>query len=375
MNHSTPHFLRNGWYVAGWESEFDEQLTSRVIIGESLLLFRDDRGDMQVMDNICPHRFAPLDQGRLVDGEVQCPYHGLRFSQTGQCVHNPNGNGLIPREAILRVFPAVEKHALVWVWMGNPDLADDTTIPDYSCHVDPEFAVVRGSLDIDAYYELITDNLMDLTHAVTVHEGVLGSEAIARGRNTVTRDGTTVWSNSWCPDGMAPPAWDAVFGHYGKPVDHWLNMRWDAPAHLLLDAGISPVTQSRAQGIWVYGTDILTPQTYKRTRYFWAISRTHHVSDPKFDAMWEGAIKKAFEGQDKPIIEAQQRMLSIRGHTDIDESDHAFINTDAGPVQARRTLRKLLEHESDGLAPRPRNRPLAEMGLQASEDDVVAPYV
>lgn len=370
-----PHFLHNGWYVAGWSDEFDRSLTSRTIIEESLLLFRGENNRIHVLENTCPHRYAPLDRGQLIEGDVQCPYHGLRFNRAGECVHNPNGNGVIPSKARLTVYPAVERHSLVWVWMGQPELADEDAIPDFSCHDNPEFAVVRGSLDIDAYYELITDNLMDLTHAVTVHEGLLGSEAIARGLNTVKSDGTTVWSNSWCPDGLAPPAWDAAFGHYGKPVDHWLNMRWDAPAHMLLDAGIAPVSQTRDQGIWVYGTDILTPQTRLSTRYFWAISRRHHVDDPTYDAMWQGAIKKAFEGQDKPIIEAQQHMLSRRQHIDIDEADHVFINTDAGPVRARRTLRKLVDQEPEGLVPEPRNKPLTEMGRRSSETETVTPYV
>ena len=328
-------FLRNAWYAAVWADELCEQMHCQQILGESILMFRDPDGNVHAMDNTCPHRYAPLHKGELIDGNVQCPYHALEFNMQGKCVKNPNGNQLIPGRSDLRVYPVVEKHAIVWIWMGDPARADGATIPDFGCHSDPAMKMVKGTLQIDAYYELITDNLMDLTHAVTVHADCLGSEAIARGVNTVRQNGTTVWSNSWCADGLAPKAWDAVFGNYGRNVDHWLNMRWDAPAHMLLDVGITPTGESRNDGIWVYGTDILTPVRDDVTLYFWAIVRNHHVDDPAYDEMWTRAIKHAFEGQDKPMIEAQQEMLKLRGYLDVDDAKHAAISGDAGPARAR----------------------------------------
>ena len=324
----TERFLRNAWYAAMWADELAEAMSCKQIIGEPILLYRDAGGVVRAMDNICPHRYAPLHQGELIAGNVRCPYHGLELNSEGKCVRNPNGNQHVPGRSDLRTYPVVERHALVWIWMGDPTQADEATIPDFSCHTASDMKMVKGTLTIDAFYELVTDNLMDLTHAVTVHADCLGSEAIARGVNTVLQDGTTVWSNSWCADGLAPKAWDAVFGHYGKNVDHWLNMRWDAPGNMLLDAGITPTGKSRGEGIWVYGTDILTPVSERRTRYFWAIARNHHVDDPRYDDMWFKSIKHAFEGQDKPMIEAQQQMLDARGLLDIEDTRHAAIATE-----------------------------------------------
>jgi len=104
-------------------------------------------------------------------------------------------------------------------------------------------------------------------------------------------------------------------------------MRWDAPAHRLLDVGVTPTGKPRADCQWVYGTDILTPINHGLTRYYWAIARAYRPDDPSQDALWQQSIKIAFEGQDKPMLEAQQRMLKIRGGIDIDEFDHAGINT------------------------------------------------
>ena len=60
--------------------------------------------------------------------------------------------------------------------------------------------------------------------------------------------GSTVWSNRWAPNGDPAPAWKMAFDDYDKPVDHWGYTRWDAPAHLLLDVGVSPVGRPRSEG-------------------------------------------------------------------------------------------------------------------------------
>lgn len=368
-------FLKNAWYAALWSDELGEHMETRDIIGEAVLLYRH-AGRLHAMSNYCPHRSAPLHQGKLVDGNVQCPYHALQFNCEGKCVKNPNGTQVVPRKSSdLRVYPALEKHELIWVWMGDPERAQESMIPDFSVLSNPDFVTVKGTIEMDAYYELITDNLMDLTHAVTVHHDCLGSEAIARSKNTVHAKGTTIWSNSWCPDGMAPPAWDAMFGNYGKPVDHWLNMRWDAPALMLLDVGVTPVRKSRNEGIYIYGTDILTPTSKEKTRYLWAI--TGLSNDPAtFESAWTAAIKHAFGEQDKPMIESQQRMLKQQGVIDIEELQHAAIPTDAGPSRARRVLNKLRGADGLGAVADPQNPDLLELFKKSlQETDTVEPVV
>jgi phenylpropionate dioxygenase-like ring-hydroxylating dioxygenase large terminal subunit len=243
-------FLRNAWYVAGWSTEVKPHtLFERTIIGESLLFYRQANGRPVALDNRCPHRFAPLHRGKLLGEVVECLYHGLRFDAQGRCVYNPHGDGTIPKTACVRSFPVVEQDDLLWVWMGDPTRAKAALIPDFNCHTDPNFPTVGGVIEMHANYELITDNLMDLSHVEFVHEGVLSSEAIKRGEHEILQHGTTIYSNRWCPNGMAPPTWDRMFGNYGKPVDHWLYMRWDAPAHMLLDVGITPAGRPRAEGI------------------------------------------------------------------------------------------------------------------------------
>lgn len=172
--------------------------------------------------------------------------------------------------------------------------------------------------EVSANYELISDNILDLTHAEFVHPGVLSSEAIIKSKLKTAQKGSTISSNRWIPDGDAPPAWKAAFNNYNKNVDQWGYTRWDAPAHMALDIGMTPVGKSRGEGIWLYGTDILTPKTATGTYYFWAFSRNYALDDVGVDAMWASAIDIAFVNQDKPIIEGQQRLLGEREIEDVD---------------------------------------------------------
>jgi len=61
---------------------------------------------------------APLSMGKLENGIITCPYHGLEFNGNGQCVHNPHGDGRIPTRAKVRSFPVLEKYHAYLVMDG-----------------------------------------------------------------------------------------------------------------------------------------------------------------------------------------------------------------------------------------------------------------
>jgi phenylpropionate dioxygenase-like ring-hydroxylating dioxygenase large terminal subunit len=350
-------YFKNAWYVAAWSNEVSRTMLERTMLEESILLYRKENGDPVAISNLCPHRFAPLSMGKLIGDTVQCAYHGMRFDCSGKCVLNPHDDGKIPAKMAVRSYPIEERHSLLWLWMGDPALAKTSTIPDFSCNTDTTFGLVNGVIEMKANYELIADNLLDLAHAEFIHEGILSSEAITLSKLETIQNGTTVYSKRWCPDGAAAPAWAAAFDNYDKPVDHWLYMRWDAPAHLLLDVGVAPVGRPRDEGVWVYATHILTPKDKFTTYYFWGVARSYKIAEAAAAEFWRGAIKVAFEGQDQPMIEAQQRMMGART---VDEMQPVMIPADAAGVRARRVLAKLVAEQDKGTLPQPKNRPLAE---------------
>lgn len=356
-------YLKNAWYVAAWADEVTgEDLVARTICELPVLLYRKGDGQAVAIGDLCPHRFAPLHRGRRRGDDVQCMYHGMVFGAGGACVLNPHHGGVISPAMKVRAYPLVERGPLLWIWTGDPACADAALIPDFGCYTARGFRTVRGVMDTAANYELITDNLLDLTHADFLHEGTLSSEAITISKLETMVEGSSVWANRWCPDGEVPPVWRQLLERMGmdpdQKVDHWLYMRWDAPGHLLLDVGLAPVGRPREEGYWVFTGHHLTPVDARRTLYRWSVVRNHAIDDPEVDAFWQASIDYAFAVQDKPMIEAQQAALGTR---DIETLRPVAIPADVSGGRARQVLARLIAGEKKGHIARPGETPLDQL--------------
>ena len=342
-------FLFDSWHAAAWSEEVTGTPFSTTLCNLPILLVRRDDGEVSALSGLCPHRFASLGKGKWLDGErLQCPYHGLEFDSSGQCVANPHGN--VPRGTRLRRYPLVERHSLLWVWLGAEERADPALIPDFSMLEDRRRRTIRGRLLTLANYELVTDNLMDLTHVAYVHEGGIGSDAIKDGKHQVLQAGTTVFSNRWCPDGEPAPVWAALFNNYEGRVDHWLNMRWDAPSTMWLDVGVAPAGQDRSTGITVFGAHILSAETESSTHYLWAACRDFALDDTNLDAMIRGPVEHAFVNEDKPMIEEVQRNMRGRSFA---EMHPMMLSSDKGAMRARRLVDDMRAGRKTQLPPVP----------------------
>jgi phenylpropionate dioxygenase-like ring-hydroxylating dioxygenase large terminal subunit len=356
-------YLKNAWYMAAWANELGTALEPLTICELPILLYRKDNGDPVAIGNLCPHRYTPLHLGKRIGDTVQCGYHGMVFGESGQCVRNPHHSGVIAPAMKVPAYPVIEKHGIIWLWTGEAEAADPTLIPDFSCYDDPGFVSIHGVMDVAAHYELIADNLLDLTHGEFVHEGLLSSEAITISKLETMEAGTTLWANRWCPDGEAPPVWGQLMTDQMKTdpatrVDHWLYMRWDAPAHFLLDVGITPVGKTRDEGVWVYAAHHLTPVNKTRSLYYWAIVRNHGINSQDVEDFWRMSIDAAFVGQDKPIIEAQQ---SAMGGRSVDELGLVALPADIAGGKARRVVARLIADEAKGMRPQLGASPLKEL--------------
>ena len=79
-------FLSNCWYASAWTDELAGKPLERIICGEKIVLFRRADGSLTALSGVCPHRFASLARGKLLEsGNLQCPYHGLEFDASGRC--------------------------------------------------------------------------------------------------------------------------------------------------------------------------------------------------------------------------------------------------------------------------------------------------
>jgi phenylpropionate dioxygenase-like ring-hydroxylating dioxygenase large terminal subunit len=343
-------YLKNSWYVAATANEVvTGSLFHRRLLDELVVMFRDNRGQAVALADRCPHRFAPLHMGKLNDGVVECAYHGLRFNGSGQCVFNPHGNA-IPKKAVVRPYPLVERHGFLWIWMGEIDKTDPGLIPDYPS-LDPQrWKILSGYLSIAANYLLESDNILDLGHIEFVHPGFFGSEAIRRAKTSVLQEGNTIHSNRLTDNEILPPFLDQSFDAQGRSVDRWLNTRWDPPALMELVVGATLTGRPHEEGREIPGCHFFTPETESKTHYFWTYSRDYARDDTALDAEIIAGVTYAFEHQDKPIIEAQQANI---GNFDLMTMRPVLLPGDAAAVRARRVLAKLMDQEQQSAAPAP----------------------
>lgn len=330
-------FIRNAWYVAAWDKEVSaEAMLPRTILGETLLLLRDAQGIAKAVSGICPHRYASLSMGRLVDGVIHCGYHGLGFDGSGACVHNPFG---APSKTMrLTSYTLVERHSALWIWMGDAALANPALIPDFAFNAPEESWVGQGYLMAKAGYELEVENILDLSHIQFLHASTLGSAEVAHGKYEWKQEGEQIWSNrDVFGEIMAPELAIAMGAPVGEPVDRWIYVRWDAPAHLAIFAGAVPTGRPKAEGRETPTAHLFTPETETTTHYFYSISFPRAMGEAG-QTLAEQQVKflsVPFETEDLPMLEEQQRNLAGRS---LREAKLGWLPGDAAGARARQIL-------------------------------------
>jgi phenylpropionate dioxygenase-like ring-hydroxylating dioxygenase large terminal subunit len=310
------------------------------------VLYRTQAGKIAAVQQQCPHRFAPLDQGKRVGDDIQCPYHGLRFAPDGSC--SPQPGQVVPPNTRLNTYPIEERYQLVWIWMGEAALADPDLIPDYSYLEEEGYGWFSGYLHVNGSYELMVDNLLDLSHAEFLHP-LLASEGwatrnnakIAQGSNWVTVENIVENDNILPIMAQIRPDMEPV----GASV--W-EVRWDTPSLIRLAIQYS----AAGERIILPSGHFLTPETKDTTHYVIRGGQDVRPNDPEFTAQMRQGVLHVFRVEDVPMIEAQQRYL---GTTDLLDKGPAILKADAAAIRARRLLAKLIREEQNAKLPQMAN--------------------
>lgn len=304
-------FIRNAWYVAAWDHEIlGDTLLERTLLGESVLLYRTEAGTPVALSNKCPHRHAPLSMGRREGDTVRCMYHGLRFDPTGACVEIP-GQATIPASTCVRTYPVVQQHRWIWIWMGEPALADPATIPPCPAQDSPEWRLKPGYMHYQANYLLITDNLLDFSHLSYVHESTLGgSPQIAQTRPQVARLDNGLRVTRRVRD-TVPAPYHQRLGRFEGKVDRWFIYDFVLPGVLLMEAGVKPTgrpDEDMNDALLFNSTQALTPEREDTTHYFYMQAHAFALNDATVTEAIYQSLCQAFE-EDRRIIEAQAHVL------------------------------------------------------------------
>jgi vanillate O-demethylase monooxygenase subunit len=332
-------YLRNCWYQAAWSHELEGAPLARTLLEVPVVFFRNDDGVAALLDR-CPHRFAPLSAGTLSDGVLKCGYHGVAFSGAGHCVHNPHG----PIVEALKVqsFPSVERHHAIWIWMGDVTLADPGLIPDLSFIDDtPEVARLQFYMPTAANYQLLTDNIMDLSHADYLHSSSLGGAVTGVKARVFERSGGLVaeWTKPGC---TAPPMFQGKVPSPGK-CDYWIEVEWQAPAVMTLATAVVPAGQPRQWEDFIYALHSMTPETGTTSHYFACGTRRVQTDNVQFSSHLRSALEIAFVNEDKPMLEKQQARMA---QSNLPPAKPALLPIDEPAVRIRRRLDALIKAET-----------------------------
>lgn len=163
----------NFWYPICTSESLNEDSPQRVEMlgGIRLVAFRDEDGNAKVLSDTCIHRGGSLGGGKVVNGNVQCPYHGWQFDGTGKCTKIPSmGDKKPPARAKVDSYPIQEKYGIVFAFLG--DLPEGERPPLQAVtELDQEGWAFSGPIvfEIEGYYQRSIENGLDPTHNEFVH--------------------------------------------------------------------------------------------------------------------------------------------------------------------------------------------------------------
>ena len=345
-NISSP-FLMNCWYVAAMSTDVKgEDLFHRTLLNKPVLIYRKMNGTPIAMLDRCPHRFAPLHLGKRVGDDISCLYHALQFDCEGQCTHNPHGNGLIPKAAKVPTFPLMEKYGFIWIWMGD-EAADPSKLPDYSMLTNGHSnSVGHTYMHVKANYQLLTDNVMDLSHIDHVHGEIISTRGQLSPLIPKIQENDRMVRAGW--EWKQTPALLILNQFLPEPqaeARQFFDITWMPPSHIQLSVGATQtpdVPLNLENCVGQYDLHTTTPETEDSTHYFFATRRNHIEEDSEYNQMKIKAMHEAFETEDIPILEMVHTQM---GTTDFLGLNPVLMSNDIAPVKVRKALMKLITQE------------------------------
>jgi vanillate O-demethylase monooxygenase subunit len=253
------------------------------------------------------------------------------------------GQSRVPRTARVAAFPVVEQDSFVWVWIGDRDRADPAAIPRAPWLSDPRYAVVRGMEPLNARYELLVDNLMDLSHETYLHGGYIGTPEVANTPITteVDEENGIVYVSRHMEDAECPPFYAKSTGIQGR-ITRWQDIEYHPPCLYLLHSRIAPRgvhpgpdgdDSAAFHAEIVYA---ITPSTENSTYDFWAVARDFAIDDESVGEYLR-ASNHTVVMQDVDALNLLEQVIAAEpaGYQELS------INIDTGGLAARRILARM----------------------------------
>ena len=334
-------YPRNQWYVAAHSEEVGRQQLSRWLLDEPVCLYRKSDNTPVALVDRCIHRQMPLSKGRLRDDDtVECGYHGIVYQSDGAAISIPSQSN-VPRACRVQAFPLFEESGLVWIWMGDPRLADPEKVPDHHWITDPEWATVRGTLPMKARAQLLNENLLDLSHLEFLHAGSIGTEKIAETPVTTEFDGDVVRVSRPMYGIDCPPFFTKTMDLSGL-IDRGQVAEYFPPGFHITHVSAKPAGDpDDSHKCEQKAIHCVTPAPGNTAHYFWCHARNYKIDDPEINELMQHGIAAVF----KQDVEASESIEEIIANYEPDHPIELNLKVDAGPLQARRLIDQMLAAE------------------------------
>jgi len=206
---------------------------------------------------------------------------------------------------------------------------------------DPAWIPTGGHFYIKCHYQLLVDNLMDLSHETYVHPSTIGNAAVAETPCKTEVKGTHVRTYRLIENCAPPPLYVKLRG-FAENIDRTQDINFTPPSNIVIKSKSVPHggdPDNPAMKLEYRVLNGITPATGSSTHHFWAVPRNFAPDPAVTKAFHEGSVR-AFS-EDITVLESQQEMVErLRpGERWID------INADSGGLAARRIVTQLLEQE------------------------------
>lgn len=337
---------RNAWYVCAFSDEVGERPMSRRILGDRIVFYRTETGDPVALADYCPHRAVALSHGKRVEGDrIQCIYHGMEFGPDGHCRRVPSQKA-VPRAMATRSYPLAERWRWIWIWMGDPDAADESLIPDHSTfglgEDDGFYKIQRFRMDIGGSFQLLHENLLDVSHITFLHEGMFDSGTIAETPATTEIDGNVITMTRRLTETVSGP-YARQFGlEEGTRVNRQLIAKTFIPA-LNINTNIFEFPDDPERPACTRHAPFgITPETERSCHYFTASASDYGVR-PEGEAL-EAQNRNVWNVflTDKLAIESIQQSYDEMGAATPDAS----VRADEAAVRFRRIVMRMAADEA-----------------------------
>jgi len=254
--------LASYWYVACLSKQLKNKPISRTVLGTPIVLCRLNGKAVAFLDR-CPHRNVPLSVGDVVDGALQCGYHGWRFSGDGACVEVPGLCGNTEaRGRRATAYPVVERDGFVWVY-PTADVAPQVEPWSNPVASAAGYTTVCVEFTINGTLHAVLENILDVPHTAFLHGGLFRTSKDRKEIKAVVKRTAEAVEAQFIGEDRPSGLLGRILAPSGGEVEHFDRF---------LMPSLAQVEYRLGDRSHVLATQCLTPQSDFLTRCFVVIS-------------------------------------------------------------------------------------------------------